>query len=126
MTTLVYDAGALSAAEANDQRMWRMHEEALVRGDPVVVAAPVLAQAWRGGPQPLLSRLLHGCLVEAMDEAVARAAGRTCGKAGSSDVVDATVAVLAVRHSAEVVTSDRKDIESLSHAIGLRIVLRVV
>jgi predicted nucleic acid-binding protein len=91
-----------------------------------VVPAPVLAQAWRGGPQHRLSRLLKGCVVESMDAPIAREAGRTCAAAGSSDVVDATVAATAIRLRAHVVTSDRKDMEALAQAVGQRITLRVV
>ena len=126
VTTFVYDTGALLAAESNDRRMWTMHNEALAVDRYPVVPTPVLAQAWRGGPQPLLSRLLKNCVIEVMDETTAREAGRTCRMAGRSDVVDATVIVTAVRHEAEVVTSDRKDMEALSQAIGQQIVLRVV
>ena len=69
---------------------------------------------------------MNACVVEAMDEVTARRAGPTCGASGTSDVVDATVAVTAIRHGAEVVASDRKDIERLSDAVGIRIVLHVV
>ena len=126
MPTFVYDTGALLAAESNDKRMWTIHREALATDHPPVVPAPVLAQAWRGGPQHRLSRLLKSCVVEPMDEATAREAGHTCGVARSRDVVDATVAVTAVRHGAEVVTSDRDDMDMLSQAIGHPIVVRPV
>jgi hypothetical protein len=118
MSRYVYDTGALLAAESNDRRLWSLHNEALAARRPPVVPAPVLAQAWRGGPQPLLSRLLKNCVVESMDEPTAREAGRTCALAGSHDVVDATVIVVAVRSAREVVTSDRKDMEGLSRAVG--------
>jgi len=126
MTTLVYDTGALLAAESNDRRVWTMHNEALAVDRYPIVPTPVLAQAWRGGPQPLLSRLLKHCVIEALDEDTAREAGRTCRMARSSDVVDATVIVIAVRCGAEVVSSDRDDMDMLSSAIGHPIVVRPV
>ena len=107
-------------------RMWTIHDEALATDRQPVIPAPVLAQAWRGGPQHRLSRLLRSCIVEPMDEAIAREAGRTCATAGSSDVVDTTVIVTAIEYDAEVVTSDRRDIEALSQAVGHRIGLRLV
>ena len=126
MTSFVYDTGALLAAESNNVRMWTIHDEALATDRQPVVPAPVLAQAWRGGPQHRLSRLLRSCIVEPMDETTAREAGRACATAGSSDVVDATVIVTAVEYGAEVVTSDGKDMEALSQAVGHRIGLRLV
>jgi len=124
--SFVYDTGALLAAESNNRRMWTIHDEAMAVRHRPVIPAPVLAQAWRGGPQHRLSRLLRSCIVEPMDETTARLAGRTCATAGSSDVVDATVIVTAVEYGAEVVTSDRKDMEALSQAVGHRIGLRLV
>ena len=53
-----------------------------------------------------------------MDEVSARAAGVACGRAGSSDVVDATVVVTARRFGATVVTGDAADIERLVVAMG--------
>jgi hypothetical protein len=57
---LVYDTGALIAAESNDRRMWALHARALQRGVLPVVPATCLVEAWRGAKQPALSRLLDG------------------------------------------------------------------
>ena len=69
---------------------------------------------------------LKHCVIEALDEDTSREAGRTRRMARSSDVVDAAVIVIAVRCGAEVVTSDRDDMDKLSSAIGRRIVVRPV
>jgi len=50
--TSTYDSGALIAAEQDDDRMWALNETAPTRAMRVTVPAGVLAQAWRGGPQP--------------------------------------------------------------------------
>ena len=118
LTNLVYDTGALIAAERGERRMWALHAEALHRGVLPSVPAGVLAQAWRGGPQPQLSRLLRGCTIEQLDEPHARSAGRLCAIAGTSDVVDASVVVLASARGGLVVSSDRDDIAELSQALG--------
>jgi hypothetical protein len=52
------------------------------------------AQAWRGGPQHNLSRLLRGCDIAPMTEEMARQSGRACALAGTCDVVDAAVVAL--------------------------------
>ena len=123
MSTLTYDTGALLAAEANRRALWVLHERALLRGHRPVVPAAVLAQAWRGGPQAGLSRLLRGCQVEELSEPRARAAGHACARSGRSDVVDASVVVGALARGDLVITSDPDDLQSI--AAALRRCLRV-
>lgn len=80
---------------------------------------------WRrpgaGGPQPQLARLLDSCIVEALDEAEARAAGTLLARATSADAIDASVLVGGMRRGDAIVTSDRGDIERLANAVGKRI-----
>jgi len=118
---VTYDTGALVAAEANDRRIWSIHRRALERLHTPTVPAGVLAQAWRGGPQPQLARLLDSCIVEALDEAEARAAGTLLARATSADAIDASVLVGGIRRGDAIVTSDRGDIERLANAVGKRI-----
>ncbi len=115
---VTYDTGALVAAEAGRVDVWALHRDALRHQVRPVVPAPVLAQAWRGGPQPMLSRLLRGCDTEPMSEQLAREAGRACALAGSSDVVDATVVVFALARDDLVVGSDEDDLKRLADALG--------
>lgn len=115
---LTYDTGALIAAESNVRGLWALHRRALERGLRPVVPAGVLAQAWRGGPQPQLSRLLKGCQIEDLTQVRARAAGAACGRAGSSDVVDASVAVGAIARRDLVITGDVQDITRLADALS--------
>jgi hypothetical protein len=126
MNGLTYDAGALLAAEAHRIGIWAMHRRALERGIEPVVPAGVLAQAWRGGPQPLLSRLLHGCVVEPLNESQARKAGQACGLAATNDVVDAAVVVGALARGHVVVTSDPDDLLEIAEALGGKLMVRVV
>lgn len=117
--TLTYDTGALLAAESGDRMMWQLHEAALRRGRPPVVPSVVLAQAWRGGPQAQLSRLLRGCAVEPLSEPAARAAGTACARSQTSDIVDAAVVRSALSRRDAVVTSDPDDLLALAEAEGL-------
>ena len=119
MNGLVYDAGALIAAERRDRRFLAFHDEALAAGVRPVVPVVVLAQAWRGGPQPMLSRVLRGCRIVPDDERVGRAAGATLSSAGSADVVDAIVVVTAARDNAVVVTSDPADLAHIAEGADL-------
>jgi len=123
MTNVVYDAGALVAAERNDRRLWADHRVRLEAGVVPVVPAPVVAQVSRSPRQAQLRRLLRGCEVLALDEPMAHAVGRLLGRAGTSDVVDATVVTLAITKQAQIVTSDRDDVSQLVDAAGARLVI---
>jgi hypothetical protein len=118
---LTYDSGALVAAEANDRRMWAVHARAIARSHVPTVPAGVLAQSWRGGPQPLLARLLDGCDVDPLDETGARLVGSALRRSATDDVVDASVVVGALRRGDSVVTSDRDDIAHLAQSVGRRV-----
>ena len=121
MSGLTYDTGALVAAERQDRRLWVLHRRSLERGRRPTVPAAVLAQAWRGAPQAELSRLLAGCSIEDLDDARSRAAGAACARAGTSDVVDASVVVGAVARNDLVISSDRQDLARIARAIGSRL-----
>lgn len=121
---LVYDTGALVAAESNDRRMWALHSRAMQRGVRPVVPAGCIVEAWRGGRQPNLARLLDGCEVEALSPDQAKRAG-ALRRALPNTVgpVDATVAETGVRRGGAIVTSDRADMEQLATAARRRLPL---
>src|SRR5436309_3418457 len=123
---LTYDTGALIAAERNDRLMWALHLASLGRGLPPTVPAGVVAEAWRGGPQHHLSRLLKGCKVEELTEAQAREVGALIGRSGVNDTVDVAVAEGAVRRGDAVITSNRRHIEQVADAIGTRLAIHDV
>ena len=81
---LTYDTGALIAAERDNRLMWALHRAALARGVSPTVPAGVLGEAWRGGPQHHLSRLLKGCRIEPLAETQARAIGVLIGRTRSA------------------------------------------
>ncbi|WP_203433091.1 hypothetical protein [Jiangella asiatica] len=123
---ITYDTGALVAAEANRVDIWALHRDALRHEIRPVVPAAVLAQAWRGGPQHQLSRLLRGCKIEPMTEQLAREAGAACAAARTSDVVDATVVISALSRGDLVVTSDPGDLAGLADALNRPLRLHTV
>lgn len=117
MDGVTYDAGALIAAEAGERGIWVRHRRLLARDVLPVVPAGVLGQVWRGGPQPELSRLLKSCEVEPLDEELTRAAGVACARSGTSDVIDASVVVGAIRRGEGIITSDPKDLRRIAEAL---------
>jgi len=119
---VVLDAGALIAVERRDRDTAAVIEAARQDHRGVVVPAGVVGQVWRGGGrQASLARLLNarGVLVEPLTNAGARAAGVLCGAAGTADVIDASVVLVARQHRATVITSDRSDLEILDPTIPL-------
>jgi hypothetical protein len=120
--TLVLDSGALIAVERADRPTLLIMEAARRRGRNLVVPAGVVAQVWRGGQrQARLARFLaaRGIEVEVLTDAGARASGVVCGRAGTTDIVDASVVVTARRRHATVISSDRADLEALDPAIAI-------
>lgn len=123
---LTYDTGALVAAERDDRIMWSLHRAALRRGLPPTVPAGVLAEGWRGGPQPNLSRLLKGCDTEDLTKTLARAVGALAARADHDDVVDVSVVEGAVRRNDAVVTSNPGHIRKVASAAGANIAIHTV
>jgi len=110
---VTYDTGALM----NRRDLWALHLRSLQKGERPVVPAAVLGQAWRGGPQAQLSRLLRGCRIEDFNEPRARAVGVACARSGVRDIVDAAVVVGAMARRDVVVTSDPDDLEKIVSAL---------
>jgi predicted nucleic acid-binding protein len=121
MPALVYDTGALLAAERRNPDFLALHDEVTAARIRPIVPVVVLAQAWRGGPQHQISRVLNGCDILPDDAATGRAAGVACAASGTADVVDAIVIATAVRYQAAVVTSDPGDLTRLASAIGVKV-----
>jgi len=116
---VTYDTGALVAADRGERRQWARHRALLARREVPTVPAPVLAQAWRGGNrQALLSRLLTGCDIEALDDTSARATGTLAARAGTTDIVDACVAEGALRRRDLVISSDPGDLHAIAAAVS--------
>jgi hypothetical protein len=113
---LVLDAGALIALDRGDKRMIALLQRALAQGRAFRVPAGVVGQTWRDGRiQATLARFLRSEEVEitALDEQLARSCGELCGAADSSDIIDASVVILARERRDPIVTSDPNDLRRL-------------
>jgi hypothetical protein len=112
---LCLDAGALIGVERDDRRLLRLLETARGRGLSLDVPVGVVAQVWRGGRrQAQLARFLRLPEVRCvdLDLPTVRAVGELCATTGATDVVDAHVALHALRLDLSVVTSDPDDFEA--------------
>ena len=120
---LTLDTGALLAFEARDRKVSALIQRAKDLGRPVVIPAGVLAQAWRGrGPrQARLAILLAAPIVRVQDltRNQAQAVGELCARAGTTDVVDASVVVTAWTNGRLVITSDAEDLTHLDPTLQL-------
>jgi hypothetical protein len=114
MTSVVYDAGVLVAADRNERQAWANHKARLEFGLIPSVPAPVVAQVSRSPRQVQLRRFLTGCEVLAVGESDAHEAGRLLGVTGTADVVTALVVAVALRSRAKLIlTGDPADIKRL-------------
>lgn len=126
MSTVVYDAAVLVAADRNDRRVWAEHKARLEFGIIPSVPAPVVAQVSRSPQQAQLRRFLTGCVVVPLGESEAHEAGRLLGKSRTADVVDAVVVAIALRQKAVILTSDPGDIRRLVRASGREVAVVAV
>src|SRR5258707_10665027 len=98
MRAIVYDTGALLAAARRNPDFLVLHDQlTAARIRPIIPVVVVLAQAWRGGPQHQISRVLKGC-DELPDAGAPAAPGLACAASRAADVVDTIVITTAVRH----------------------------
>jgi predicted nucleic acid-binding protein len=124
--TVVYDAGALIAADRSNRQVWADHRARLELGVVPVTTAPVVAQASRSGRQAQLRRFLRGCEVVSFTAEEAHDVGALAGRAGSSDVVDVHVVAVAARRGLAVVTTDEDDLRPIAAALRNRVPLHVI
>ena len=127
MTSFVYDAAVLVAADRNERRAWAEHKARLELGAIPLVPSPVVAQVSRSHRQAQLRRFLTGCMVVPLGESEAHEAGRLLGLTRTADVVDAAVVTVALQHKAAVIlTSDTDDMERLVMASGQEVAVVAV
>jgi hypothetical protein len=117
---LTLDSGALIAAERGDRRFWALWERAEQRDADVTVPANVLAQVYRGSRSAVIARVVRACIVEPVDEALARRIGELCARSGVSDVVEVSVVVGAASRRDHILTSDPRDLARIvAHVRGV-------
>jgi hypothetical protein len=87
-----------------------------------VIPAGVLGQVWRDSAQQVPLRALltaETTSIPVLDQIMAQAAGVLCGRAGTSDAIDATVALTARMERAVVVMSNVEDIRQLDPSLAI-------
>lgn len=117
--SIVLDAGALVAIERGDRDLVAIVKRERLEGRAPLTHGGVIGQVWRGGRgrQASLARLLPCVEVRSIDEDLGRRIGVLLGHAGSTDVIDAGVVLLA-GDGDEIFTSDAADLGDLARAAG--------
>lgn len=120
--TLVLDAGAFVAVERADRDVVTLVKRERLARRPPVTHGGVVGQVWRGGAgrQTNIARLLAGADTLPLDEDLGRRAGTLLGRAGTRDVIDAAVVLLA-RDDDEILTSDPEDLADLAAVAGTHV-----
>ncbi len=117
----VLDAGAFLALERRDERMFRYSVRFRERGIPTVTSAGVVAQVWRGAAhrQVPVAFLLQRSEIVDLTGTEARSVGKLLGMSGTSDAVDAHVALIARIRDWPVLTSDAGDLHAIDASLEL-------
>jgi predicted nucleic acid-binding protein len=116
------DAGALLALDRNDRRVLAVLRRAAEHGLRITVPATALAQAVRSpARQARLSRLIRQPQTDLvpLDATDATSVGLLLARTGTVDIVDAHVAICALRSGQEVVTSDPGDLNRIAPSLRL-------
>jgi len=121
---LVYDAGALIAADRHDRLVWADHFNELDVGRKPVTTAPVVAQVSRSARQARLRMLLAGCDILDFSHSQAHQVGALLARSGVADVVDAHLVLIAGPN--QVLTSDPDDLNALADQVSPRPAIRSV
>lgn len=115
---MILDAGFLISIDRSE----RSARTFLVAADRSPTALhtthPVVAQVWRNGSrQARLSAFLKTITIHPLDDG--RPVGRLLAQTRTSDVVDAHLAICAVRLGHDILTSDPNDLSALTSVLGV-------
>ncbi len=117
--TLILDAGALIAYERGDRLVRQAVLEARRSGLLPLTHGGIVGQVWRSrSRQVALGTTLRGVDVRPLDRALGQEAGLLLAAAGTTDVIDAALVVLA-EDDDWIITSDPGDIAHLAQSAGV-------
>lgn len=116
---MILDAGFLVSVDRGERVAQEFLTAALLHETPLTTTHPVIAQVWRDGArQARLTRFLRSVVALSFDDG--HDVGNLLARAGTSDVVDAHLVVVAVRRAEPILTGDVHDLESLTAALPER------
>ena len=111
---LILDSGAVIALSRGESRARAVLTLALELGLDVRIPVAVLEETLRGNPRDApVHRIRNTVDVFPTEETAARLAGALLGRTGGTNTVDALVTAEAIITSADVLTSDARDLRAL-------------
>lgn len=118
---MILDAGPLIDADRDRRRFAALIQVALEEDDVLRTTEAIVAQVWRDRRQANLSWALSAVHVSP-DFGDGRRIGELLAATGTSDVVDAHLAVLGRRTNEPVLTADTADLGRLADAAGATVI----
>jgi hypothetical protein len=119
--TLVLDAGAFIAIERGSRDIIALLKAELQAGRMPVTHGGIVGQVWRGSArQAALARLLPALEIVPLDEQLGRLAGALLRDAGTKDVLDAALVLLA-SDGDTILTADVADLARLARAAAVQV-----
>ena len=110
---LTLDTGALLALETGSTRIVAVIRAAQSAKTPITVPTVVVLEWWRGQHGGPVTKLLQGCSVEALSDALARLAGLAVASVSGAGNIDAVVMASAAQRGDVVYTGDMTDMLAL-------------
>lgn len=111
---MIFDAGVFIALDTKSKRrvVAAIVEQLSNDTEPILTTSPVLAQAWRDpARQVAMARLVKA--LDVLPFGDAKAVGARCASTGTSDVVDADLAIWADVLENTILTTDTRDMTRL-------------
>ncbi|MGH3611531.1 MAG: hypothetical protein ACRDRK_02705 [Pseudonocardia sp.] len=120
--TVILDAGAFVAIERGNVEVAARIKRERLAGHLPVTHGGIIGQVWRGGTgrQVGLARAIPLVKIVPLDGKLGKRAGELLARAGSRDVIDAALILLA-RDNDLVITSDPGDLRALAAASGIHL-----
>lgn len=118
---MILDAGPLIDADRERRRFAALVKVALEEDDVLRTTEAIVAQVWRDRRQANLSWALSAVHVSS-DFGDGRRIGELLAATGTSDVIDAHLAVLGRRTNEPILTADVADLRRLADAAGATII----
>jgi len=114
---VILDTGFLISVDRSEQSAHAFLTAAARSENGLHTTHPVVAQVWRhGSRQARLSAFLKTISIHPMNDG--RPVGQLLAQTRTSDVVDAHLAITAVRLGDDILTGDPGDLTALSDALG--------
>jgi predicted nucleic acid-binding protein len=118
---MILDAGPLIAIDRNRRTLAALMDAALEANQVLHTSEAIVAQVWRSPKQANLGKALNAMEVHS-EFGSGRHIGELLAKTGTSDPVDAHLAVLARRINEPILTSDVDDFSALAAQTQIRVV----